>query len=168
GTEPGVSAVGIDDAAVDHGGIELRRVEERADHRGRRRLAVSPRDFDRPLEPHELAQHFRAPYHGNEARARRHHLGIIGLHCRGDHHHLGVGQVLGLVADLHENAELLQPVYIGAVNEIATLHGIAEIVQDLGDAAHADAANADEVDLADVERQRLHAAASATASPAVA
>ena len=38
---------------------------------------------------------------------------------------------------------------IGAVGEVAALHPVAEIVQHLGDAAHADAADADEMERAD-------------------
>ena len=43
-----------------------------------------------------------------------------------------------------------------ALGDVAALHRVAEIVQHLGDAGHADAADADEVDGADVERQRSH------------
>ena len=43
-----------------------------------------------------------------------------------------------------------QPLHVGAVGDVAALHRVAEIVQHLGDAAHADAADADEMDRADV------------------
>ena len=53
----------------------------------------------------------------------------------------------------------MQPPNIGAVGQVAALHLIAEIVQYLGDAAHADAADADEMHAArSIERQRSHAA----------
>src|SRR5690606_13416062 len=65
-------------------------------------------------------------------------------------------QVLCLLADEDPDAEALEPLHIGAVGEIAALHRVAEIVHDLGNAAHADAADADEVNVADVERSRTH------------
>src|ERR1700732_148999 len=80
-------------------------------------------------------------------RARRRHLGIVLLHRGGDDHHLGVAEIVGAVTDLHGNAERAQP-----------LHGVAEIGRDLGNAAHADAADADEMQRADVERDGPHAA----------
>ncbi len=46
-TEPRVGAIGVDDAAVDDRRIELAGVEQRCNHRGRRRLAVRAADRDR-------------------------------------------------------------------------------------------------------------------------
>ena len=51
------------------------------------------------------------------------------------------------------DAVLAQPLDIGAVGRVRALHGIAEIVQHLGDAAHADAADPDEMDGSDLARQ---------------
>ena len=58
--EPGVGAVAVDDAAVDHGRVEPAAVEQRRDHRGRRRLAVGAGDRDGLLHPHQLGEHFGA------------------------------------------------------------------------------------------------------------
>ncbi len=55
GAQPGVGAIGVDDAAVDHGRVEPGGFEQAADHRGRRRLAMRAGDRDRPFEPHQLA-----------------------------------------------------------------------------------------------------------------
>src|SRR3546814_8239294 len=63
------------------------------------------------------------------------------------------------MADEHRNAELVQALDARVLGDVAALHGIAEVVQDLGDPAHADAADADEVDGSDVERKLSHAAA---------
>ena len=43
-----------------------------------------------------------------------------------------------------------KPLDVGAVRHVGALHRVAEVGQDLGDAAHADAADADEVDRADI------------------
>src|SRR5690606_34805767 len=58
------------------------------------------------------------------------------------------------------DAEPAQPLDVCVLGLVATLHAIAEIVQDLGDAAHADAADPNEMDETDVERKGPHAAAS--------
>jgi hypothetical protein len=44
------------------------------------------------------------------------------------------------------DAGIAQALHIGAVGDVAALHLVAQIVQHLGDAGHADAADADEMD----------------------
>ena len=67
---------------------------------------------------------------------------------------MGVFQIVGIVADMHGDAHAAQPLDIGVLGRVAALHLVAQIVHDLGDAAHADAADADEMDGADVQRAR--------------
>ena len=55
------------------------------------------------------------------------------------------------MADEHLGAQLLQPFGIGAGLGVGPLHRIAGAHHDLGDAAHADAPDADEVHGADFE-----------------
>src|SRR5580704_4869421 len=50
------------------------------------------------------------------------------------------------------NAELLEPLHVHIVGDVRALNLVAQIVHDLGDAAHADAADADEMNRADIER----------------
>ena len=95
---------------------------------------------------------------GTQARARRQHLGIVLLDRARHDHDLGVGDIVGAMADRDLDAELGQAARVGALGDVAALHLVAEIVQHLGDAGHADAADADEVDQSDIERQRPHAA----------
>ena len=56
------------------------------------------------------------------------------------------------MADGDGNAHGAQALDIGAVGRVRALNLVAQIVHDLGDAAHADAADADEMDGADIER----------------
>ena len=51
------------------------------------------------------------------------------------------------------DALVAQPLDVGALGLVGALHRIAEIDQHLGDAAHADAADADEMHRTDVARQ---------------
>ena len=53
-----------------------------------------------------------------------------------------------------------EPLHVAALAEIGALHRVALLVQDLRDAAHADAADADEVDRADGEWHQSHRATS--------
>ena len=54
---------------------------------------------------------------------------------------------------LNRDALVAQALDVGAVGRVRALHRVAEIVQHLGDARHADAADADEVDGAEFARQ---------------
>src|SRR5207237_10514524 len=56
------------------------------------------------------------------------------------------------------DAEIDEPAGIGAFGEVAALHAVAEIVQELGDAAHADAADPSKTQRPDRSGQRSHAA----------
>ena len=58
----------------------------------------------------------------------------------------GLLDVAGLVADEGAHALLGQAPDVGVVVGVRPLHGVAEVVHHLGDAGHADAADADEVD----------------------
>ncbi len=63
------------------------------------------------------------------------------------------------MADEALDALFAQPLDVGAIGLVGALHAVAEIAQHLGDAAHADAANADEMHQADGLRH-LHLAPS--------
>ena len=110
-------------------------------------------DRDAALQPHQFGQHFGAAHHRNALRARRHQFRIVALDRGRDHDDIGAVDVLGLVADRHRDAFFAQPRDIAAFGRIRALHGIAEIAQHLGNAAHADAADAYEMNGSDLARQ---------------
>jgi hypothetical protein len=144
----GVGAVGVDDAAVDDGRVEPACVEQRRHHRGRRGLAVRAADGDRVAEAHQLGQHLGAAHDRQKLLARRLQFGI-GLLDRGrDDDHLGVAEVLGLWPTKH-SMPLSRRRWTLAPRPGRSPAPVAEIVQHLGDAAHADAADADEMHEAD-------------------
>ena len=153
GAEPRVGAVGVDDAAVDHGRIEARGIEQRRHQRGGRGLAVGAGDGDAAFQPHQLGQHLGAPHHRQPLLARGDKFGIVALDRRRHHQHLGAVDVGGLVTDEDLGALVAQPLDVGVVGGVGALHRVAEIDQHLGDAAHADAADADEMDRSDFARQ---------------
>ncbi|MNE99654.1 hypothetical protein D3C80_1983680 [compost metagenome] len=58
----------------------------------------------------------------------------------------------GVVADVDAGAQLLEPLSVGAGLGVRAGHQIADLQHDFGDAAHADAADTDEVDRPKGER----------------
>ena len=60
------------------------------------------------------------------------------------------------MADRDRDAGLAQLFDDIAFGDVGALHLVAELVHHLGDAGHADAADADEMDRADVGAHRLH------------
>ncbi|MPL96742.1 hypothetical protein SDC9_42924 [bioreactor metagenome] len=146
---PRVRTVSVDDAAVDDGRIEAALVEQRRHHRRGRGLAMGAGDRDVRLQPHQLGQHLGAAHHRQLAPARLLELGVALLDRRGDHHHRDVvGDVLGALTLVEGGAQLDQPVGDLRGLRVRALHLVAERHQHFGDARHADAADADEVDRA--------------------
>ena len=60
-------------------------------------------------------------------------------------HHVGVAQVFGLVAQMDAHPQIGQPPGDGAFGQVRAAHRVALAHQELRQAAHADAADADEV-----------------------
>ena len=117
-------------------------------------------DGDGRLEPHQFGQHLGPAHQRDSLLAGGDHLRIVLLDRRGIDHRGDVrAHVGGVMADEDLRPQLLQPLGIGRALGVGALHDIADAQHDLGDAAHADAADADEMDRADVERDgtQLHA-----------
>ena len=77
--EASVCTVGVYDPAVDHGWVVIGGIEKRRDEGCRGRLAVGAADCDRPLQPHELGEHFSAADDGHQSFAGRHDFGVVRL-----------------------------------------------------------------------------------------
>ena len=155
--QPRVGAIAVDDAAVDDRGIDPARVQQRGDHRRRRGLAMGAGDRDGGFEAHQFGQHFRAADHGNPGFQRQFDFGVAALDRGRRDNHGGVAQIFGLVADHHLDTLGAQPFHHIAFGHVGTLHAIAQIMHHFGDAGHADAADADEMDRSDVGADTLHA-----------
>ena len=152
-----VGAVGVDDAAVDDGGVDPTRIEQRRHHRSRGGLAVGAGHRDGVLQAHQFGQHFRAAHHGDAVFERVDHFRILTLHGSGGDNHGRSLNVLCRVADRDLDAPLAQAFDHIPLGNIGALHTVAEVVHHLGNAGHADAADANEVDRADVGADALHA-----------
>ena len=105
------------------------------------------------LQPHQFGQHLRAAHHRQPLGARRHQFRIVALDRGRHHHHIGAVDILCLVADRDLDALVAQPFHVGAFRHVGAGHRVVEIAQHLGDPAHADPPDPDEMDRADVARQ---------------
>ena len=110
GAEPGVGAVGVDDAAVDHGRDRARR--RRAARRSSR-WSWSCRGCRRPRSTISAASarpaSRRGAPPGQRARGRPATSGLSGFTADEIDDDLGVAEVVGAMADRDRDAELAQP-----------------------------------------------------------
>ena len=113
-------------------------------------------DRDRLLHPHQLGEHFGALDRGRRRSAAAWTSGLSSLIAVEQTTTAASPRLSGEwpIADGDAGlAQLLDDIGVGGVR---ALHLVAELVHHLGDARHADAADADEMDRADVGAQRLH------------
>ena len=153
GAEPRIGPIGIDDAAVDDGRIEAAGLEQGRDERGRRGLAVRPGNRHALLETHQFGEHFRAADDRQALFARRDEFRIVALDRRRHHDDFGFSEMAGIMTDEDPRPLVAQSLDIGALGSIRSLHAIAEIDQHFGNSRHADAADADEMNGAELARQ---------------
>ena len=140
-----IGAPVIDDAAGNHGGVEPAAFEQAGDQRCGRGLAVGAGDGDGGAWAHQLGQHLGAADDGDAALLGGFEFRIAGLH-RGRDHESGRAVDIGrVVANQAADVAGAQAIEIGAVLEVAALHGVAAGMHHLGDGAHADAADADDM-----------------------
>ena len=108
-------------------------------------------DSDAVFQAHQLGQHFCTLDDGNVAMTRFPHFRILrgagrDVHGRAGDDDSGADSVRRGVTFKDGGAECGQAVSDGRPAQVGTGDGIAERKQDLGDTAHADAADTDKVD----------------------
>jgi hypothetical protein len=107
---------------------------------------VAAGDRDAFLDAHQLAQHLGARDDGDAARAGGGDLRVVGAHRARHDDDIGARHVLGPMADADARPQRRQAAGGVAVAHVRPGHRVAEVQQHLGDAGHADAADADEMD----------------------
>ncbi len=161
--EAAVALVGLgdEDLALAVQGVGTGRVEVAADrvrgpaaqlgerdgeHGGGGRLAVRAGDGDRAQPVHQPGERVRTVDDRDAALGRAGELRVVGADRGGDDDAAGVvGEVLGGVAEVHGDAERAQRVRRRRVLGVAAGDLRAALGEDLGDARHSGAADADEV-----------------------
>ena len=146
--DPRASARDAHTTTNDNRGVETRFRQERSDQRRRRGLAVGTRDRDAVLETHQLGEHLRPTHHGNAPRACRFDLGIVVTDGRRLDHQIDAIEMVRVMADGDRDAEPFETRHGLAARLIAPADRQAFIAQKhLGDAAHAGATDAHEVNV---------------------
>ena len=143
--EPRVAAKGAQPSANRRRGIESRPLQHERDHRCRRRLAVRARDGDGVTEPHQLRQHLRARYDRDLPARRFDDFRVPVPHRRRDDHDVRAAHVSGGVTVGDLDADGRQPLRHRRSFFVRPGDDEPEIREQFGDAAHPDAADADEV-----------------------
>ncbi len=143
--EPRVAAERSQPSADHRCRIQSRSFQHQRDHRRGRRLAVRPGDRNGEAQPHELREHLGPGNHRHLPARRLDDLRVRRPHRRRDDHDVGVADVRGVVPHVDADAERPQPLGDRRSLRVRSTHHVAEIRQQLGDAAHPDAANPDEV-----------------------
>ena len=147
-----VGAIGMDDPAIDDRRVDIRAIQQRRDHAGRRRLAMRARDADRIFQARDLGQHVGPADDRNASGPRGIDFRIAGLDRRRDDDRASPFNILGGVADEDFRAPLAQALDIVGLANVGALHLIAHRDHDIRDAGHANAANAHNMGRAEVER----------------
>ena len=134
--------------AADHKGrVHTGFAQNRRDQRGRGGLAMRAGNRNALLQAHQLSQHDGALHHRNLLGAGRDDFGVVGPDRRRGDQHLSARDVRGRMADMDLQAQAGQALRGGAIALVGARDGVAQVVQDLGDAAHAGAADADKMDV---------------------
>ena len=88
-THAGVGAIGVNDAAVDHGRVDPARIQKGCNHRGRGGFAMGARNRDIRFQAHQLGQHFGAAHNRHARGARGVQFGVTRFDGAGNHDDLG-------------------------------------------------------------------------------
>jgi len=155
GAKLGIGARGIQTATDHERRVQATGSEHRSDQAGGGGLTVSTGDSDAVAIAHQLGQHLGAGHHGNAAFEGGGHFRVGGIHGARYHQHVGIRGVLGAVADKDPCTERLQALSDRRLFQVGAGHLVTQIQQHFGNAAHAHAADTDEVDATDAAHFRL-------------
>ncbi|SOY49839.1 hypothetical protein CBM2585_A160381 [Cupriavidus taiwanensis] len=163
GAQARVGAGRVQPAADDEGRIEAAFGQHRCHQAGSGGLAVRAGDGHALLQPHQFGQHHRARHHRDALAARGQYFGVVAADGGRHHHRVGAAHVGSVMAVHDGGAQRRQAPRGGVVAHVRARDLVSQVQQDLGDAAHAGAADAHEVDVLD---DMLHwIAASLTSVP---
>ena len=145
--QAGVSACGVEFAADNESRVKSCRAEDGGGQAGGRGFAVRAGNGDAVTEAHQLRQHQGARNNGNLLLQRSDNFGIFFFDGGRGNDDIRTVNVFGGMAGINLNAQAAQMLGSGISRLIRTGNFKAQIVQDFGDAAHADAADTDKMDV---------------------
>ena len=109
-------------------------------------LPCDARHGDPRSQAHQLGEHLGTRDHRHVPAPRLDDLGIERLHRRRHDHDVGVTDVRRVVPLVHAHTERREPRRDWRRLRVGSADGVAEVGEQFRDAAHADPADADEVD----------------------
>ena len=142
-----VGVIALDDAADQEAGVQAHAIEHGGAHRRRRGLAVRAGDGDGGIAVAQGREHLGAGPDGNTQLAGANKLGVRLGNSGRDHDHVGLDLVdrRSLVTNVNLHAGARKLANVARSLKVGTGNGIAALVQNEGDAAHAGATDTDEV-----------------------
>src|SRR5579862_1850696 len=148
---------GLIDFAADHkSGVKMCGGEDGCDKRSGGGFAVRAAHGDAVLETHEFGEHLGSGNYGNFPLVGFHHFGVVGFNGRRGDDDVRAFHVGGLVPFIDGGAEILQPFGNRGELAVGAGNGVAEGEEHFSYAAHADAADTDEVDALEVAEGNHH------------
>ncbi|MNJ55051.1 hypothetical protein D3C77_505230 [compost metagenome] len=145
----GIGARRVQPAADDERGVQPGGGEHRRQQAGGGGLAMGAGHRDAMPVAHQLGEHLGTRHHGNASLQRMGDFRVALVDGAGDHQHIGFFDILRVVTDEHIGAETFQPRSDRRGLDIRAGNLVPHVEQHLGDAAHADSADTDEVDTPD-------------------
>ena len=137
-------------------------------HRGRRRLAVHPRDDDPALAEHDRGERFGAADGGNFAGPRVRQDRVVFLDRRRKNNQLGAFSVFRPMRRREAKSELREPLRLERARFVGAAHVVPEFEEKRSDSTHSAAGDADQMDRVpflgeefweiEVRRRRRHVA----------
>ena len=142
--------------AIDDRWINVACIKQSRNHASRRGFPVRSGNRDSALKPHQFCQHLCAPHNRNARLKRCDHFGISALHSSRGNNHRDAFDIFCPLANLDANTARDQPLNAWPLRKIRALHAVAQIVHHLSNAGHANAANSDKVDRANIGSDAFH------------
>ena len=149
GTELGIGTGSVQAATDDEGRIKPASGEHRGQQAGGGGLAMGAGHGDAVTVAHQLGEHLGTRHHRNPPLQRGSDFRVAGVDGAGNHQYISLLGVLRTVPDENGRPEVFQALGHGRCLEVGTGHFVTQVEQHLGDAAHAHAADTDEVNTAD-------------------
>ena len=156
----------VEFAANDERRIKMRGSENARDHGGRGCFAVCAGDGDAVFEAHQFGEHFRARNDGDFAPVRFDNFRIVGLNRGRNDDDVRIFDVRSFVAFVNRGAEILKALGCGGRLCVRAGNVIAECEQNFSNAAHADAADSDEMNALKIPESNHHDARPLSCRPA--
>ena len=145
-----ITADAVQSSSDDHGWIEPGRTQNRGNEGGCRRLSMGPCNGDAHLHPHQFRQHLCPRNDGDEPLLSHFDFRIVRTNGGGDDQDVCLFHILPLMAIINFASQSLEPPGHLCLLHVRTADPIPQVKQNLGDSAHPDAADPDEMDVSDL------------------